>query len=353
MNILIVTPQYHNKNPLHVGGPQIVERVAVELAKQYVRVNTLSEIHIFFFLKLWNLLKAVDIVYLSPVYNWRIPVTLLFAKMQNKPVVLSPHGSLQRWHGTTKRFVKYIWENMCCLLLPPSFMLHVTSEQEEKESKKVFPRADSVIIPNGVDIPPILHNRKKCTPDDSLILLYIGRIDPKKGIENLLFACTLLHRNTYKLIIAGSGKKRHTMYIERLIQTLGLSKNVSMIGHVTGKKREQVWGVTDVTIIPSYTENFCSVVAESLAREVPVIASKYTPWQEVETQKCGKWVSNTPESLAQAIEEIKKEELDEMGQRGRTWMKKDFSWDKQAKALVTALSTFSNLTQRDIIREKA
>lgn len=76
------------------------------------------------------------------------------------------------------------------------------------------------------------------------------------------------------------------------------------------------------------------VVAEALAHAVPVLASRGTPWAEVEKYGCGLWVENTPESLAVALGEIKSRELAEMGKRGRAWMTLKFSWDSVANRML-------------------
>ena len=79
-------------------------------------------------------------------------------------------------------------------------------------------------------------------------------------------------------------------------------------------------------MLPSHVENFAIVVAESLAHAIPVIASKSTPWKGLETNHCGLWVDNDPESLAAAIRGIQTMPLREMGQQGRRWVEEAFSW---------------------------
>ena len=65
-----------------------------------------------------------------------------------------------------------------------------------------------------------------------------------------------------------------------------------------------------------------------------VIASKGTPWQRLEEKGCGLWVENDPASLADAIERMAALPLTEMGQRGRQWMEREFSWHERAKEMI-------------------
>jgi glycosyltransferase involved in cell wall biosynthesis len=183
-----------------------------------------------------------------------------------------------------------------------------------------------VVIPNGVDVPQIL--RRKAS-NGRLRLLYLGRLHPIKGIEPLLEACGIVGELSpdWHLYIAGTGSPSYVDFLKTKVQELGLSKQVEFVGEVFEEKKEALFARSDVALVPSHVENFGIVVAESLAHAVPVIASKGTPWIGLETNRCGLWVDNDPESLATAIRKIRTLPLQEMGQRGREWMEKDFSWE--------------------------
>src|SRR5208282_218701 len=159
-------------------------------------------------------------------------------------------------------------------------------------------------------------------------LLYLGRLHPIKGIETLLEACGIVGGQSpdWHLYIAGTGSPFYVDFLKSKVQDLGLSKRVEFVGEVFEEQKEALFAQSDVALVPSHIENFGIVVAESLAHAVPVIASKGTPWIGLETNRCGLWVDNDPESLATAIRKICTLPLQEMGQRGREWMEKDFSW---------------------------
>ena len=104
-----------------------------------------------------------------------------------------------------------------------------------------------------------------------------------------------------------------------------------MVGEVIGTAKYQLFANTDITVVPSYTESFGIVVAESLAHGVPVVAGTGTPWKRVEEIGCGLWVANEPESLAEAIKRMSRMPLREMGLRGRAWMQREFAWPSVAQ----------------------
>lgn len=279
-------------------------------------------------------IRWADVVHLMAVYSFPTIPTLLLCKLLGKPVVWSPRGMLQRWAGTRKPRLKALWEMVCRLAAPKKLILHVTSQQEADESAGRFPSAALAIIANGVEIPSIINQRQ---PGDDLRLVYLGRLDAKKGIENLIQACAIVKARAeqkFSLTIAGAGDAAYERALAERIATLGLTDQIRMIGAVHGPAKQALFASAAMIVVPSHTENFAMVVAEALAHGVPVIASKGTPWQAVEEQRCGLWVDNDPTSLADAIARLSQMPLEEMGRRGRAWMEKDFSWDGRAEEMI-------------------
>lgn len=280
-------------------------------------------------------LRQADLVHLTGVYSFPTFPCLFLCKQLNIPVVWSPRGSLQRWPGSRRNQLKKLWDKFCQSVLPSNLTVHVTSINEELESREKFPHIPFAVIPNGVKFPKFINPTPSNGP---LRLLFLGRLDQKKGIENLLEACRKL-KSTFKkpfsLIIAGAGDLSYTAFIRNYVEKLSLGEEVHMMGQVDDKEKLGLFNVTDITVIPSHTENFGIVVAESLAHGVPVIASHGTPWAEIEEIGCGLWVDNSPASLARAICQMSEKPLLEMGDHGRKWVKDKFSWpaiaDEMAK----------------------
>ncbi|HZW23953.1 MAG TPA: glycosyltransferase [Gallionella sp.] len=281
-----------------------------------------------------SLVRWADVVHLTAIYSFPTLPTLLLCRLFGKPVVWSPHGAVQdafEWEGTKRKSMKRIWEMACnALLLSRSARLHVISERERTSTQARLPRAGAFIVPNGVEIPDELPQRE-WLPRGVLRLMYLGRLSQKKGIENLLHAIARHDDPSLSLSIYGGGEADYVTCLHDLAGKLGiLNRRVFFAGHVDGADKSRAFLQSDVCIVPSHTECFCMVVAESLAHGVPVIASHGTPWAEVETEGCGLWVDNAPESLLAAIERIRGMDLAEMGQRGRSWMKRDFTWEVAA-----------------------
>lgn len=293
-------------------------------------------------------IRWADIVHLTAVYSFPTIPTLIAATQYGKPVVWSPRGALQRWQGSSRLRSKAVWEGVCRLTSPTHIVLHATSEQEAKESAAKLGGIETVIIANGVEIPETVEH---VDGNGTLRLVYLGRLDPKKGIENLLEACKLLvgrARWQWSLTIAGTGELHYSETVRARIEALGLTGWVKMVGEVTGESKLRLFENADVVVVPSHTENFGMVVAEALAHGVPVIASKRTPWSRIEETRCGLWVQNNPENLAKAIERMRETPLQAMGQRGREWMQKEFSWDERASEMMEVYTKLANRSSSDL-----
>lgn len=279
-------------------------------------------------LRAWT--RWADLVHLTAVYSFPTLPTLTACRWTEKPLVWSPRGSLQTWARSSHRRAKALWEIACRALLPRNSVMHVTSAREAESSGAVFPQTPIVVIPNGVYAPaatplPALENGFR--------LLYLGRLDPIKGLEGLLDACIQLNGRRpfeWSLTVAGTGDPAYAASIAARIRQVGLDGRVTLVGEAGGARKHELLVTSHVVVIPSHSESFGMVVAEALAHGRPVIASRGTPWSDVESIGCGLWVDNTPEALAAAIVRIRSMPMAEMGNRGRLWMRTEFAWSNVA-----------------------
>src|SRR5262249_12057320 len=153
--------------------------------------------------------------------------------------------------------------------------IHCTSEEEASESAMIFPLVRTVVIPNGVDLPDRVEHHEA---PGQFRALYLGRFDPKKGLENLLTAWARLVATAsdvrWMLTLAGTGERTYVASIREQVRNLRLESSVSLVGEVLGEEKERLFWNSDILVMPSYTENFAVVVAEALAHAVPVISSR-------------------------------------------------------------------------------
>jgi glycosyltransferase involved in cell wall biosynthesis len=284
------------------------------------------------------MIRRADVVHLTAIYSFPTIPTLLLCRLMGTPLVWSLHGAVQdevEWQGTPRRGLKRLWERICNgLLVPERSVLHLVSGRERDATISRIGRGRPVVIPNGVDAPAKLPARR-WLPEGRLRLMFLGRLSPKKGVENLLQAMATLDDSSVELSIYGSGDAAYTASLKTLAGRLGLlDRTVFFRGQVDGEAKERAFAEADACIVPSHTECFCMVVAEALAHGVPVIASHGTPWEGVVEHGCGLWVENRPEALADAVIAIRSMDLPDMGARGRSWMQHDLAWETLAAEML-------------------
>lgn len=305
--------------------PGLKVRYCRRLTSESVSPALLSELHAY--------LRWADVVHLTAVYSFPTMPTFFLTKLYRKPVVWSTRGALARWSGSRKPAAKAVWDALCLAASPSRLVLHATSEIEKERNLKRLPALRNVVIPNGVEPGDQPHEPRK---KDRLRLLALGRLDPIKGLENLVLACSQLNgnlKNRWSLTIAGSGTPSYERVLRDRIRQLSLTDRISLVGRVEGDAKEDLYSQADILVAPSYLENFGMVIAEALAHGIPVIAGKGTPWQRLEEKQCGFWCDNDPSNLARAIERMESMPLQDMGERGRQWMKSEFNWSEVGRQM--------------------
>lgn len=316
------------------AGPKLRERVAVESFPRrfpagydvfYCRRLALASVAPGLWARLPSMIRWADVVHLTGVYSPPTIPTLALASALGRPVVWSPRGALQRWHGSSKPGLKALWEATCRPFVSrEGTLLHVTSEEESAASRARFPELRAEVIPNGVELPP-LPSRRSWRPGGALRLVTISRLHPIKGIENLLRAMPSLPGEV-TLTICGTGEPAYVDSLKVLAAGLRLESRVRFAGRVEAAERERMFEDADICVVPSFSENFGMTVVEALATGVPVVAGTGTPWAGLRDRRCGAWVDNDPASLEAAVRTLGGEDLEAAGKRGREWVAADFSW---------------------------
>jgi glycosyltransferase involved in cell wall biosynthesis len=307
-----------NNQDLDVDGLQV--RYCHKVFRHSISVGLLRS--------LGRYIAWADVVHLIAVYSFPTFPTMAYCRRLQKPLVWSPRGSLQRWEGSTRMPAKFLWEQACRILAAKErLILHTTSEEEARQSQIRFPGVRTVIVRNGVELPADV---RRIEPSRGLRITYLGRLHAIKGIENLLEACKLMAGDSdpWHLKIAGTGQADYFESLKLIVQKLELDARVEFLGEVSGQGKQDLFANSDVVVAPSHVENFGMVIAEALAHAVPVIAGKGTPWRGLQTNGCGLWVDNDPQSLSAAMRHMRDLPLRDMGRRGRRWMEREFSWDR-------------------------
>ena len=112
--------------------------------------------------------------------------------------------------------------------------------------------------------------------DDDKIILFVGRIDPLKGVDNLIKVLPYLrHIPKLRLVIIGGGEhsQREIEQLQKLAHNLEVQNSVAFLGLIKHEQLPYFYNAADVCVVPSHYESFGLVALESLACGTPVVAT--------------------------------------------------------------------------------
>jgi len=256
----------------------------------------------------------------------------------NIKVVISPHGMLEPYilnrNSYKKKLALILYQKKA--ITTADFLLTTATSELENIRRLGFIQPTK-IIPNGLDISAIKEKNPIETESPFLNILFLSRIHPKKGIELLIEAVSRLKDQNFKVIIAGEGDQNYIDFLVKLTATKEVSHKIKFLGGVYGQDKWDLYEQANLFVLPTYSENFGIVIIEALAAGMPVITTKGTPWQELETFNCGWWIDLNVDNLSNALNHAihtSREELKSMGLRGRKLVEEKYDNKVLAKEMV-------------------
>ena len=273
------------------------------------------------------------------------------ARAAGKPYIISAHGMLEPWALRNKRWKKtmYSWLTERDNLRGAS-CLHALTAAEAADYRRYGVRSPIAIIPNGVRIEqaadsqlffdafPALRNRR--------VVLFLGRIHPKKGLDMLVRAWkTVLSgarvnssvssspnlSTAPHLVIARPDTEETQRALERQIRSLGIGDSVTFTGMLRGELKWSALHACQLFVLPSHSEGLSVSVLEALAMSKPVLVTESCNIPEVGGYGCGWVTASEAAPLAAALREflgLRAEAAGEMGRRAQNLVKERFNWDR-------------------------
>ncbi|MEM9213927.1 MAG: hormogonium polysaccharide biosynthesis glycosyltransferase HpsP [Cyanobacteria bacterium P01_F01_bin.150] len=247
-----------------------------------------------------------DIAHIHALFSPVSSLSATIARYCKLPYILRPLGTLDPADIQKKRYLKYLY---AAVLERPNIAgaasLHFTSPQENEVSDKFGTRTPSVVIPLGVTEPKRLPNPNAVisefsssryskslpssiapvlplkipipTHEDIPVILFMSRIDPKKGLDLLIPALENLVANgqIFHFVLAGANPQdpAYEKSVCDRIQFSPISSCTTITGFVQGQQKQALLQRADLFVLPSYYENFGISVAEAMVTGTPVLIS--------------------------------------------------------------------------------
>jgi poly(glycerol-phosphate) alpha-glucosyltransferase len=255
-----------------------------------------------------------------------------------RPYVVSPHGMLDPWAVANaawkKRLVGWWFENAH---LAGAACLHALTEAEARAIRAYGLSNPICIIPHGIDLPqrtePVPSGWAGDVEQGRKIVLFLGRLHPKKGLENLLAAWQDVRptagAGNWMLVIAGWGEDGYARQLERMAEVQVQGGTLRFVGPQFGDDKAASFARADAFVLPSLSEGLPVAVLEAWSYGLPVLMTESCNLPEGFAAGTALQIGPDPAGIAaglRALFAMSDAERRAMGACGQALVRERFTW---------------------------
>lgn len=303
--------------------------------------------------KLWRRasqeIARCDVVLVHFHYQFANWLGAYLARRYDKPYIIFPHGSFNKWGIANKgQWKKKTYLRMFEQANVKNALFVAFNASVEKQLSLFAERG--VVIPNGIDptefeSAPTYGSWRSKYPQlmNRTCILYLGRLNPsQKGLDMLLpaFARLLQERNDVHLILAGPDERGGETEVRRLVSSLDIDQNVTFTGLVAGVDKLAILRDSDVYTLVSPSEGMSIALLEAMYMGLPVVASdRIGLSDEIRSERAGIIVERDVEQISTALLEMvcNGEHRRQMGTNAHHLVARKYTWDIIAQQLISAI----------------
>ena len=292
-------------------------------------------------------ISAYDLLHIHALFSFSSISAARIATRRGIPFILRPLGVLNKWGLEHRRpLLKQVSLRLLELpLLKAASRIHFTSKAELIESQEAGVEGNGIVIPLGIDLEDyaipadpacfLQHFPDLCGKS---IVLFLSRIDPKKGLDLLLpaFADATTAFPDAVLAIAGKADSSYSIFLKTQIELLGLTNRICFVGFLKGEMKRSAFQAASLFVLPSHSENFGIAAIEALAAGTPTLLTSGVAVSEG-LEEAGAAVVVQPNSadLSAAIERLLRnpESGRTLGEKGRAYALEHFSMQAMGSRL--------------------
>jgi glycosyltransferase involved in cell wall biosynthesis len=292
-----------------------------------------------------------DIVHVYGLYDLLGPTVTFFCRRNHIPYVVEPMGMFRpivRSIGLKKAYHRLFGRR----LLERAYRLIATSDQERQELIEGGINPEQIVVRrNGVESPPYLLGSGAFRvawqiPSTAKVVLFLGRLEPKKSPELLLEAFARWRQRSQfgaqaVLVIAGPAKDNsYAARLRSLASSEGIAEVVRFAGPLYDQDKWSAYRDADVFVLPSQNENFGNSAAEAMACGTPVIVTNQCGIAPLVTNRGGLVVEHDATAIADALNILlEDDDAAERFRRGCAAVVKELSWDEPIGEMVRIYSS--------------
>lgn len=282
-------------------------------------------------------LEDYSLCHINGLWEYVNYISASVSRKMGKPYIVTPHGMLYPQALNQNKLLKkaFLFLQFNDVLRNAS-CIHVTCLEEMNYYRALGFTNPVAVIPNPIIINNFVGSYE--VEKGNRRFGFLGRLHPRKKVLELIYAWSKLGDKVKdaELIIVGSGDAVYEDFLKREVQRLNLN-NVIFEGFLSGKEKFDMLSSLTALVVPSDFENFGMIVVEALIMKTPVIASKGTPWEELEKKQCGWWVENDIDSIATTINKVllqDNSELKIMGENGFKLVQEKYIIEKVTEKMI-------------------
>lgn len=283
----------------------------------------------------------LDVLSTHGLWKYCSVASLRWNRRMARPYIVHPHGMLESWAlqnaAWKKRIAALLYENRH---LRGAACLRALCEAEAQSIRAYGMRNPICVIPNGVDLADLSETpalQVQPFAEGRKVLLYLGRLHPKKNVSNLIRAWKQILNShpskqaSWVLAIAGWSQRGYEAELRQLTTDLGLLSSVIFLGPRFGTEKNECYRACAAFIMPSLSEGLPMTVLEAWAHAKPVLMTPECNLSEGFAAGAALQIGTAPEEIAAGLEqmiEMSDDDLRAMGNRGRNLVETKFSWPR-------------------------
>jgi glycosyltransferase involved in cell wall biosynthesis len=287
-----------------------------------------------------NNIHNFDLLHVHALFSYPSTMAMVHARRARIPYLLRTIGQLSPWSLAQSKLRKQLMLQLVEKRnLDSANLLHFTTPRERDECFTAFGQSfPSLVLPLGVRLPALLPEVK--SKKEGLRLLFLSRLHPKKQLEVVLKALSLLQakypKGLWQLDIAGSGEPAYLSSLQKLAGQLNLNHRCRWLGHVQGDAKTSLLQQADWFLLPSAAENFGIAVVEAMAAGTPVIVSPQVAVADmIVAAGAGLVCPSDPAALCTVLRKHFQGPSSAMRMAARSLAETTFSWSSVADQLET------------------
>jgi len=286
---------------------------------------------------------GMDVVHLHSLYLFHDWAAARACRRAGVPYLLRPHGTLDPYLWRRSRWkkapIEWLFQNR---VLREAAAIHYTAEEEGRLAAPYVQGAPGVVIPNGINPEdyaalPAPGGFRARHPEigGRRILLFLSRLNFKKGLDVLIPAFARAGLPDWQLVLAGPDDGMEPQ-ARAWAAEHGIADRVSFPGMLVGADKLAAFRDAEAFVLPSYSENFGIAIVEAMACGLPVLISdRVNIWREIEAAGAGAVAPPEVTAFAVLIAGLAADpaRAQAMGAAGRTLATTVYAWDRIAAEL--------------------